>query len=138
MDTNIQQYLKSFDLNDPADLNVIRNIEDQLGFQFPNEYVKFLLHSNGGEGPIGDNYLQLWKVEELIEDNEGYSVEECAPGLLIIGSDGGDTAYCMDTRSKKMPLVSIPFIGMDLDEVELYGSSFTKFLEILSTKPNFD
>ncbi|MCH4825900.1 SMI1/KNR4 family protein [Planococcus halocryophilus] len=138
MDTDIQQYLKSFDLNDPADPNVIRNVENQLGFLFPDEYVKFLLHANGGEGPIGDNYLQLWKVEELIEDNERYSVEEFAPGILIIGSDGGDTAYCMDTRSKEMPFVSMPFIGMDLEEVELCGSTFTKFLDFLNKVSNAD
>lgn len=70
MSTNFQQYLKSLDLNDSADPNVTRNVENQWGFQFPKEYVKFLLHSNGGEGPIGDNYLQLWKIEELIENNE--------------------------------------------------------------------
>ncbi|MCH4827513.1 SMI1/KNR4 family protein [Planococcus halocryophilus] len=138
MDTSIQQYLKSLDLNDPADPNVIRNVENQLGFQFPKEYFKFLLHSNGGEGPIGDNFLQLWKVEELIEDNEGYSVEEFAPGLWIIGSDGGDTAYCLDTRSKELPFVSMPFIGMDLDEVEVCGSTFHEFLKILYTEPNAD
>lgn len=70
MDTDIQQYLKSLELNEPADPNVIRNVEYHLGFQFPEEYVEFLWHSNGGEGPIGENYLQLWRVEELIEDNE--------------------------------------------------------------------
>lgn len=136
MDTHIQQYLKSLELNKPADPNVVRKVEDQLGFQFPEEYVKFLLHSNGGEGPIGDNYLQLWGVEELIEDNEAYSVEEFAPGLWIIGSDGGDTAYCLDTRSKEMPFVSMPFIGMDLDEVESCGSTFKEFLDFLSKEPN--
>lgn len=138
MDTNIQQYLKSLDLNDPADLNVIQNVEEQLGFLFPKEYVNFLLHANGGEGPIGENYLQLWSVEELIKDNEGYNVEEFAPGMLIIGSDGGDTAYCIDTRSKEKPFVSMPFIGMDLDEVEPCGSTFKEFLEFLSTEPDAD
>lgn len=138
MSTNFQIYLKSLDLNDSADPNVIRNVEDQLGFQFPKEYVNFLLHSNGGEGPIGDNYLQLWKVEELIENSEGYSVEEFAPGLLIIGSNGGDTAYCIDTRSKEMPFVSMPFIGMDLEQVELCESTFTKFLDFLNKESNAD
>lgn len=138
MDTNIQQHLKSLDLNEPADPNVIRAIEDQLGFQFPEEYVRFLLHSNGCEGPIGENYLQLWGVEELIEDNEGYSVEEFAPGMLIIGSDGGDIAYCIDTRSKDKPFVFMPFIGMDLEEVEPCGTTFKGFLEFLSLEPEFD
>ncbi|ANU23397.1 SMI1/KNR4 family protein [Planococcus donghaensis] len=138
MSTNFQKYLKSLDLNDPADPNVIRNVEDQLGFQFPIEYVNFLLHSNGGEGPIGENYLKLWRVDDLIEDNEGYSVEEFAPGLLIIGSDGGDTAYCIDTRSKEMPFVSMPFIGMDLDEVEPCGPTFNECLKILYTELNDD
>lgn len=132
MDSNFLKYIKSLELNESADPSTIRTVENQIGFKFPEEYFIFLLHSNGCEGPIGDNYLNLWRVEELIDDNEGYSVEEFAPGILIIGSDGGDTAYCIDTRSKEKPFVSMPFIGMDLDEVEVCGTTFKEFLKNLS------
>ena len=38
---------------------------------------------------IGDTYVILWKAEELGELNASYQVDEDAPGLLLIGSDGG-------------------------------------------------
>lgn len=72
-----------------------------------------MLKTNGGEGTIGeDSYLRLWKIEEIIESNKGYSVEEFAPGLIIIGSDGGGTAYGFDFRSEKPILVAVDFIGL--------------------------
>jgi hypothetical protein len=73
----------------------------------------------------------LWKVEDLIELNKAYGVEEFAPGLLIIGSDGGDKAYCIHTRSPDTPFVLVPFIGMDLSEVQKCGASFVDFLKFL-------
>lgn len=131
MEKGYFSYLKEMELNEPTEINLIKEVEEQLGYQFPMEYAEFLVHSNGGEGSICDSYLRLWRLEELIEDNEGYSVQDFAPGLLIIGSDGGDTAYCIDTRFESQPFVSVPFIGMDLDEVQECGNTFTEFLKFL-------
>jgi hypothetical protein len=131
LDDRFKTYLKEFELNDPIKLKAIQEVEDQLAFNFSKEYIDFLLHSNGGEGSIGHSYLRLWRLEELIEDNEGYGVQDFAPGLLIIGSDGGDTAYCIDTRFEEKPFVSVPFVGMDLDEVQQCGNTFTEFLRFL-------
>ena len=131
MNKQLKKFLVDFDLNEPADRASIHAVEEQLNFKFPEEYLNFLLFADGGEGSIGEVYLNLWRVEELIEDNEGYNVDEFAPGLLIIGSDGGDTAFCIDTRSSEKPLVSIPFIGMDLDEIEKISNDFTGFIKSL-------
>lgn len=132
MDEFIKALLSQFELNEPALENNIKKVEELLSINFPQEYYDFLLISNGGEGAIGQSYLVLWKIEDLIELNDAYGVEEFAPGLLIIGSDGGDTAYCIDIRSDLKQFVQVPFIGMDLSEVQGCSNDFKGFLSFLN------
>jgi hypothetical protein len=123
---------KEFIPNNPIQIKDIEGVEDKLSIKFPEDYVNFMVNTNGGEGSIGeDSYLRLWKIEELIESNEGYGVEEFAPGLIIIGSDGGDTAYGFDFRTEHPILVEVGFIGMDLEEPYFSASSFIGFIEYL-------
>jgi hypothetical protein len=131
MDEQIKALLSQFELNEPVTENNIKKVEELLSINFPQEYYDFLLISNGGEGEIGQSYLVLWKIEDLIELNDAYGIEEFAPGLLIIGSDGGDTAYCIDIRSDIKPFVQVPFIGMDLSEVQGCSNDFKGFLRFL-------
>lgn len=60
-----------------------------------------MLEVNGGEG------------------NEEYAVRDFAPGLVIIGSDGGGTAYGYAYRNDRPKLVEVDFISMDLDSTWL-------------------
>jgi hypothetical protein len=112
----------------------IAESERRLGFKFPAEYIKFLKHSNGGEGFIGgDAYLVLWPVEKLVEMNQSYEIEKDLPGLFIFGSDGAGEAYGFDMRTPKPSVVQVPFVGMDWDVALPVGGSFDVFLEQLST-----
>ncbi len=48
-----------------------------------------ILFSNGIEGPIGKaSYLSIWPINELIELNQEYAVDEFLPGIKYFGSDG--------------------------------------------------
>jgi hypothetical protein len=132
MDEQIKVLLSQFELNKPALKIEIDKVEELLRARFPQEYYDFLTIANGGEGSIGESYLVLWKVEDLIELNDAYGVEEFAPGLLIFGSDGGDTAYCIDNTNEIQPFVQVPFIGMDLSEVQGCSSDFKGFLNFLN------
>jgi len=70
----------------------INEVEEVFGIKFPCEYVDLMKITNGVEGKIGENsYIAIWQIENIIQYNKGYAVEEFAPGLLIFGSDGGDT-----------------------------------------------
>ena len=80
---------------------------------------------------IGETYLMLWRVEELAEMNTAYQVDEYAPGLLLIGSDGGGEAFAFDTRTNPWPVVKVPFVGMDLQYAEVLSPSFDAFLKTL-------
>ena len=76
-------------LEPPADECVVSELSSILGVDLPSDYLRFLRNHNGGEGFIGDNYLVLWKAEELADFNREYEVEKYAPGIFLFGSDGG-------------------------------------------------
>ena len=124
--------LKRFNKNSATTTEALVEASSGLGRELPGDYVAFLRFTNGGEGMIGDTYVILWKAEELAELNDSYEVDEYAPGLLLIGSDGGGDAFAYDTRTTPWPVVRVPFVGMDLHSVEIVGPSFAGFLEALS------
>lgn len=122
---NTEDVLKGWQLNTGAPEDVINSAVVSLGRLLPPDYVQFLREHDGGEGFIGDNYLILWKAEELNPFNREYEVEQYAPGILLFGSDGGGEGYGFDTRDAAMPIVRVPFIGMDLSYATVVASSFT-------------
>lgn len=100
-------------LDPPAAPHVVDGLSSRLGVIPPPDYLDFLRQHNGGEGFIGDSYIVLWKAEELADFNREYEVERYAPGILMFGSDGGGEGYGFDTLSAAMPIVRVPFIGME-------------------------
>jgi SMI1 / KNR4 family (SUKH-1) len=87
-----------------------------------------LQQADGGEGFVGNAYVILWRVGELVEMNKAYQVAEYAPGLFLFGSDGGGEAFAFDTRTDAKPIVSVPFVGMELKLARPVAPNFTAFL----------
>ncbi|MER9891703.1 SMI1/KNR4 family protein [Mesorhizobium sp. M0119] len=102
----------------PAEPAVVDGLSAQLGVALPKDYIDFLKEHNGGEGFIGDNYIIFFKAEELADFNREYEVEKYAPGILLFASNGGGEGYGFDTENAAMPIVRIPFIGMDRQAAE--------------------
>jgi hypothetical protein len=116
----------------PAGLEDIERTQRQLHFRLPNSYVEFLLSRDGGEGFIGGSYLVLWRIEDLIAMNKAYNTATFAPDLLLIGSDGGGEAFGFDTRTKSLPIVSVPFVPMDVVDAKAIAPDFGAFLSALA------
>jgi hypothetical protein len=126
------RFLERFNSNPPADPSAIARFEKESGIRLPPGYSSFLLGRNGGEGFIGENaYVILWRLEELIALNKEYEVTEYVPGLLFIGSDGGGEAFALDRRASHLPIVSVPFVGMDYSVVRTIAPDISSFLEKL-------
>jgi len=122
-------------IHEAASSNAITDLEQKIGKAFPALYSELMRRTNGVEGFLSEvNYLLLWNIEQLVELNESYGVQEFAPGLFLIGSNGGDAAYAFDTRSDPMPVVEVPFIGLSLEEARQVGTSFEDFINGLSAQ----
>lgn len=70
----------------------------------------------------------LWEKEDIEELNDTYEVNEFMSDCILIGSDGGDTAYGIDIMGR---FFSVPFIGMSNEEMCYLGTTFCEFLENL-------
>lgn len=121
-----------FNFNTPISEKEIKDVEIELKVKFPQDYIDFMQKTNGGEGTIGEeSYLRLWKIEDLVESNEDYAVNEFAPGLLIIGTDGAGTAFGYDFRDELPKLVEVSFIGLEIDDPNYSTDHFFEFIEYL-------
>lgn len=86
----MNEMFKEFDFNDKTDYR----IEEVNGVKLPKDYLDFMAEHDGGEGPIGkNNYGCFYKLEELVEVNNEYEVQQWWPGYVIIGSDMGDSLW---------------------------------------------
>jgi len=133
MKESLDTLLKQMELAEPASQQQIKAVQQRVGFHFPQDYTDFLLFSNGAEGPIGEHgYLQLWALEDLEAYNQGYAVQEFAPGIFLFGSDGGGEAFGFDLRDPGMPVIRIPFIPMKTDLAVQMALTFIQFLTIMA------
>ena len=103
------------------------------GSDLPEEYLEFLRSTDGAEGPIGEyGFVRLYQTGDIPALNEEYRVPDFAPGLLLIGSNGGGSAFAIDTRSADlhtMDFVEVPFIPLDVDEIVFRAPSLIELLQ---------
>lgn len=113
----------------PGEPAEIEAISRSLSVPLPAEYVGLLASANGIVGRCGESYLQLWQVEQIAELNVAYDVASFAPGLVLIGSDGGDVAYGYVHRAGEPAFVAVPFIPMQTSEITVLGTTLEAFLD---------
>ena len=105
-------------------------IEALLGqspWPLPDDYIRYLRSSNGGEGEIDVQpcYCQIWPAEDVLTFHAEYQVPEYAPGFLAFGSSGGGELIAFDMRETgRFPVVSLPCIGLSPSEAMPVAGSF--------------
>lgn len=129
MKQSIKELLSDFSFGESASKDALSELDD---LSLPEDYLSIFTELNGGEGFVGEEYLILWKAEELIPFNKEYEVDQYAPGIFLFGSNGGGEGFGFDTRSKPYKVVEMPFIGMDLKYATPVADSFTHLLERMS------
>ena len=115
--------------NHGVDSKDIAVIEERLNAAFPQDYITLLKRSNGGEGYVGENYISLWKVEDLPALNEDYQIQKyLSEKFLGIGTDGGGICYgfCLD---KNYSIFKCPLGDLDINEVVIVAKSTKDFFK---------
>jgi hypothetical protein len=110
----------------------IARAENALHRPFPADYKEFLRISNGIEGPIGAHaYWALWGTDELEPLNTDYAVSEFLPGVVLFGTDGGNTGYGFQEITGGFRYISVSLVGMSVEEIEDRGGQFSALVEWL-------
>lgn len=123
-----------------ADIEIVPNDADartRLNSILPQDYLAYIQQNNGFDGMIQNEYVSLWKFENLEENNKGYGVEETAPGLFLFGSNGGGEALGFDLRTDEKRIVLVPFIPLRWEDAIVVGTDFTDFLHRLENGKTF-
>ncbi len=132
MPLNLPRLLRHFRANPPAAAEAIDKAQALLGVSLPGQYIELLSTADGGDGFVGGGYLILWRIGELAALNDAYEVRRHAPGLLLFASDGCGDAFGFDMREAAMPIVRVPFVGMNWEFAEDAGPDVGDWLHRLS------
>lgn len=119
------QKLEEWHWNEGASNHAISDLVRRLEIDLPGDYLAFLEKHDGGEGFVDDEYIIIWRAGDIIRFNHEYEVQVYAPDLLLFGSNGGGEAYAFDKRATPMPVVQVPFIGMDVADAIPVAESFS-------------
>ena len=120
MKPETKNMLSEFEISNGGDFHLY---DKHKGFE---KYLKDIV---SGEGCVGEEgYLVLWDKDKIEYMNEGYEVENYLKDVILIGSDGGDTAYGIDKNGRYL---EVPFIGMGYEEVEFVADNFDEFIKYI-------
>ena len=112
-----------------ASREALRAAEMGLGLSFPPDYEALLLETDGLEGfVIGDAYVMFWSVSELVDLNAGYAVAEFVPGVVLVGTNGGDTGVEFRRVDGHVEYVAVPLVGRGPDAVSPLGPTLETWL----------
>jgi hypothetical protein len=109
-------------------INLIAQIEKQLRVKFSDDYIQFILWSNGGEGYIGNRYFCIWPIQQIEKINQIINIKQYLPNFLLIGGNTGSEGYALEFSSNltitEQRLYRVSRGDLDIDTSVLIGESF--------------
>ena len=112
--------------------NDFQAVEALIGFQLPSDYKYYLENYEQFQKFIGEQYIALYRTDELVVLNERYEIKDYISNTLTIGSNGaGEFIGIKLVGQDNYQIIIAPFIGGIDDQIEI-GSSFTDMLKRLN------
>lgn len=88
-----------FEWNPPASEAAIGQAEREYGGPLPADYVELVRVANGGST---DGNLSILEVEDCVQRNLDYEVNQYLPGYFMVGDDGAGTAILIRVRDGRI------------------------------------
>lgn len=124
---------KNWTPNPPATSAEIEKLQVAAPIELPEAYLGILRRYNGGEGEIAmpPMWLQLWSVDEVIENVGVEFYKKEFPGHFFFASNGGMESIAM----RKSPSGAVEIVMLDatagLSSAEVIASDFGSFEEAI-------
>ncbi|WP_291286015.1 SMI1/KNR4 family protein [Flavobacterium sp.] len=125
----------NFPKRDTASHVKIDDVEFYANLKLPEDYVFYLKNYFGIDQFIGVEFINLWSLEEIIENNKGYHIVEKMTRTIGIGSNGsGEFIGIEIDQFDQVKIILSPFIDLNSKYNTEIGKSFTDFLVRLDHK----
>jgi hypothetical protein len=122
-----QDLLTALARRPPADPEAVARLIERSGVKLPDEYLTFLATSDGGDGDVGERWLEIWPVARVLDELESGPRYE---GVVLFAGDGANTVFGFD-RLRDGEVVEGDWIGLNREEVIAHGA-FAEFLRGLA------
>lgn len=96
----------------------------------PQEYLPAVAEFGGREGFLGETYLRLYRLEELVALNSAYEVPALLPEGIVFGSNGGGEAFVFPLGENAVE--QVPFLPLAAGYAKRRASNFSEFVSSLA------
>ena len=112
--------------NNPAKLEAIDLVENELGLVLPKAYRDLLSTANGF---INSKGIVFYGTDDLVERNQTLEVNKYAQGYVAIGDDSGDKVFLMKSErgAKEVIAVDCGYMNPE-DEPEILTADFAQWI----------
>ena len=97
---------------------------------FPSDYLEAVSEFGGREGFLGDTYLRLYRLDELVALNVAYEVPVFLPEIILFGSNGTGNAFAFPLW--KEVVVQVPFVPLSKGVGKQCSATFGEFVTQLA------
>lgn len=102
----------------------ICKVESELGVKFPQGLRSILKLYNGGSGKIGNLYLDIWSLEDIVDfyhDNMA-----AAENLIPFASDGCGMSFTLNKGAEEIRV--IPMDSLEFEYSKICSNSFDELI----------
>lgn len=129
LDAALRTTLARVELRSPAPQEDVYVALSSASGSLPEDYLAFLRVSDGAEGFVGNNYLQIFSARSAATATTAFS--EFGRGLYFFASDGAEGLFAFDTRNGAHRVAITHTDDLELDGLVYAAESFTDFLGFL-------
>jgi hypothetical protein len=97
----------------------------------PTDYLSIIGEFGGREGFLGEEYLRLYRIEELVTLNFAYEVQTFLPEIVVFGSNGCGEAFAFLLHEPTV--VQVPFLPLAIEHATHRANSFAEFVRTLAS-----
>ena len=101
--------------NNPATREEIDSFLEQIDFMLPEGFIEFYTATNGAFVYADITYIALWPINEMVQMNLNYQVEDFMPDFFIFGSNGGLESFAIEKKTGY--IYNVPFISSGKDAI---------------------
>lgn len=98
--------------------------------RLPSEALEGIVEFGGREGFLGETYLRLYRLQELVSLNLAYEVPTLLPDVIVFGSNGVGEAFAF--RLVDSAVVQVPFLPLQAELIEHQAINFAEFVRSLA------
>jgi hypothetical protein len=117
---------------EPAGAAEYKNFLEHAPNNLPVKYLQFMQATDGARGPVpyDSGHIEIWPLQQALEQQAGYGTDDSLAGFFAFGSDGSGRDYLFDLRdSDGAAVFSVPREKADEEHLEPIAGSFSQFLE---------